>query len=122
MVSKTVDVSILQDDGMCAVPIAFDPAAVFGKVRAPVKVTINGYTFHSTIARMGGQTFIPLRKSNRDAASVKGGDRVKVKIEFDPVERTVEARWYTEVKWNWSLNLRSFRCYSADCSWGPTEP
>lgn len=90
MVSKTVDVSILQDDGMCAVPIAFDPAAVFGKVRAPVKVTINGYTFHSTIARMGGQTFIPLRKSNRDAASVKGGDRVKVKIEFDPVERTVE--------------------------------
>ena len=75
---------------MCAIPVPFDPKAVFGKVRAPVKVTINGYTFRSTIARMGRETFIPLRKSNREAASVKGGDCVTVLISADVEKRNVE--------------------------------
>ena len=29
---------------MCAVPVPFDPKPIFGKVRAPVRVTLNGYT------------------------------------------------------------------------------
>ena len=52
---------------MCIVPVPFDPAPVFGKVRAAVKVTLNGYTYRSTIAAMGGPLCIPLRKSNREA-------------------------------------------------------
>lgn len=40
---------------------------------------------------MGGVTFIPLRKSNREAAGVGGGDRVKVRIAADVEERAVEA-------------------------------
>ena len=91
MTSKTVEISILSDGGMCAIPVPFDPKAVFGKVRAPVQVTVNGYTFRSTIARMGGQAFIPLRKSNREAAAVKGGDRVKVRIVADTDARAIEA-------------------------------
>ena len=75
---------------MCAIPVPFDPKAVFGKVRAPVKVTVNGYTFRSTIARMGGVTFIPLRKSNREAAAVAAGDRVTVRIAADADARVVE--------------------------------
>jgi len=90
MNSKTVEVSILSNDGMCAIPVPFDPKTVFGKVRAPVKVTVNGYTFRSTIARMGGVTFIPLRKSNREAAGVEGGARVKVRIADDAEARVVE--------------------------------
>jgi uncharacterized protein YdeI (YjbR/CyaY-like superfamily) len=39
---------------------------------------------------MSGQTFIPLRKSNREAAAVSGGERVKVRIAADSDERTVE--------------------------------
>jgi hypothetical protein len=88
--SKTVEVSILCDGGMCAIPVPFDPNAVFGKVRAPVKVTVNGYTFRSTIARMGGEAFIPLRESNREAAAVEGGDRVKVRITADAEVRVVK--------------------------------
>jgi len=76
---------------MCAIPVPFDPKEVFGKVRAPVKVTVNGFTFRSTIALMGGQTFIPLRKSNREAAAVEGGDLVKVKISTDTEARIVKA-------------------------------
>lgn len=90
MKSKTIEVSILSDGGMCAIPVPFDPKEEFGKVRAPVKVTVNGYTFRSTIARMNGQTFIPLRKSHREAAAVSGGERVKVRITADSDERTVE--------------------------------
>ena len=90
MTSKTVEVSIINDGSMCAIPVPFDPKAIFGKVRAPVKVTVNGFSFRSTIARMDGQTFIPLRKSNREAAAVSSGDRVKVRIAADSDARVVE--------------------------------
>jgi len=90
MTARTIEVSIIGDGSMCAIPVPFDPKAVFGRLRAPVKVTINGYTFRSTIARMGGETFIPLRKSNREAAAVERGDRVEVRIEADADARVVE--------------------------------
>lgn len=90
MTSRSITVTIIRNGGMCAIPVPFDPKAVFGKVRAPVKVTINGYGFRSTIARMGGETFIPLRKSYREAAGVEVGDRVKVQICADIEARVVE--------------------------------
>ena len=90
MSSKTVQVTILKDGNLTGIPVPFDPKEVFGKVRAPVTVTLNGYTYRSTIARMGGQTFIPLRKSHRVAAGVEGGSRVEVLIAADTDERVVE--------------------------------
>ncbi len=63
-VSQRYRTTLIRDGSMCAIPVAFDPKVVFGKVRAPVKVTLNGYTFRSTIAAMGGPLFIPFRKSN----------------------------------------------------------
>ena len=91
MVSKTITVTILQNGPMCAIPVSFDSKAVFGAIRAPVRVTLNGYTFRSTIASMGGKLSVPIRKSNREAAAVSGGDTVKVKIEADLEERKVVA-------------------------------
>ena len=57
--------------------------------RPPVAVTLNGYTFRSTIFSMGGATFIPLRKSNREAAGVRGGQKIAVKIALDTRARKV---------------------------------
>jgi hypothetical protein len=48
---------------MCFKPVPFD--AVFGKVRTPVRVTLNGYTYRSTIAARGGPPGIPLRRSHQ---------------------------------------------------------
>ena len=62
MIFKT---TIVRDGSMCFIPLTFDPKAVFGKVRVPVKVTVNGHTYRSTIAAMGGPACVPLRKSNR---------------------------------------------------------
>jgi hypothetical protein len=87
--SRTVTVKIVRDGGMCFIPVAFDPRAAFGKVRAPVRVTLNGYTYRSTIAAMGGTICIPLRRSHREAAGLQGGERLAVRIELDTAPRTV---------------------------------
>src|SRR5688500_15242442 len=58
MATKTFKTTIYRDGSICFIPISFDPRAVFGKVRAPVKVTLNGHSYRSTIASMGGTVFI----------------------------------------------------------------
>jgi hypothetical protein len=87
---KTVTVTIHREGSMCFIPVNFEPKAVFGKVRAPVKVTLNGYTYRSTIASMRGVTCIPLRRSNREAAGLVGGELIAVTIELDAEPREVE--------------------------------
>jgi bacteriocin resistance YdeI/OmpD-like protein/uncharacterized protein DUF1905 len=88
--AKSVKVTLKRDGTMCAIPVPFDPRETFGKVRAPVKVTLNGYTFRSTIFSMHGETWIPLRKSNREAAGLEGTETLTVKIALDTAARTVE--------------------------------
>src|SRR5882672_12909724 len=51
--------------------------------RPPVKVTINGYTYRSTIAVMGGKFMIGVSAEVRQAARVKGGDKVNISLELD---------------------------------------
>jgi hypothetical protein len=74
---------------MCFIPLTFDPKAVFGKVRAPVNVTLNGYTYRSTIAAMGGPPCVPLRRSNREAAGLHGGETIDVRLDLDTAKREV---------------------------------
>ena len=90
MTEKTFKTKIVRDGSACFIPLDFDPKPVFGKVRAPVKVTLNGYTYRSTIASMGGQVCIPLRKSNREAAGLEGGETLDVTLELDADERAGE--------------------------------
>jgi len=71
------------------IELPFDPKPLFGKVRAPVKVTLNGYTYRSTIAAMGGPPCIPLRASHREAAGLKGGQKVEVRLDLDVEKREV---------------------------------
>jgi hypothetical protein len=69
--------------------VPFNPKDVFGKTRAPIKVTLNGYTYRSTITAMGGETFIPLRKSHREAAGLQGTETLQVRLELDTETREV---------------------------------
>ena len=84
MVARTFKTSIVRDGSMCFIPLTFDPRAVFGKVRAPVKITVNGYAYRSSIAAMGGPPCIPLRRSNREAAGLEGGETLDVHLELEP--------------------------------------
>ena len=58
--------------------------------KPPVKVTINGYTYRSTIAVMGGAFMVGISAENRKEAKVNGGDTIEVKIELDTEVRVVE--------------------------------
>jgi hypothetical protein len=87
---KTYTARLEADGSMSAIPVPFDPKAAFGTMRAPVKVTINGYTYRSTIACMGGPPFIPLRKSHREAAGVRIGTPLTIRLELDDQPRVVK--------------------------------
>jgi hypothetical protein len=89
MSAKTFTTTIVRDGSACFIPLPFDPKPVFGTVRAPVKVTVNGYTYRSTIAAMGGPACIPLRRSNREAARLEGGETIEVRLELDTGTREV---------------------------------
>src|SRR5215813_68863 len=90
MVAKTFKTTVVRDGSMCFIPVTFDPKEVFGKVRVPVKVTLNGYTYRSTIAAMGGPPCIPLRQSNRADAGLQGGETLEVKLELDTEKREIK--------------------------------
>jgi hypothetical protein len=90
MTTKIFKTTIVRDGSTCFIPVTFDPKAVFGKTRAPVKVTLNGYTYRSTIAAMGGPPCIPLRRSNREAAGLEGGETLEVRLELDAEVRSVD--------------------------------
>jgi hypothetical protein len=89
MPAKTFKTTIYRDGPMCFIPVPFDPRAAFGRVRAPVKVTLNRYTYRSTIASMGGTVCVPLRKSNREAAGLEGNETLTVKLALDAEKRDV---------------------------------
>jgi hypothetical protein len=91
VIERSFTTTIISDDdsSMCAIEVPFNPKEVFGKVRAAVRVTINDHTYRSTIARMGGQVWVPLGRSNREAAKVEGGQTVRVTLQLDEAPRVV---------------------------------
>jgi hypothetical protein len=65
-------------------------AALGAGKRPPITVTINGFTYRSTVAVMGGEFMVGVSAENRAGAGVGGGDEVDVDIELDTAPRTVE--------------------------------
>ena len=54
-----------------------------------VNVTINGFTYQSTVAVMGGKFMVGVSAERRAAAGVQGGDTITVDIEVDDAPRQV---------------------------------
>ena len=90
MIKKTFRTKVVRDGSMCFLPVPFDPRPVFGKVRAPVVVRLKGHSYRSTIASMGEGPCLPLRRSNREAAGLEGGETVSVTLELDEAVRMVK--------------------------------
>ena len=57
--------------------------------RPAVKVTVNGYSYRSTVASMGGRSMVSLSAEHRAGAGVAGGDEVEVDLEPDTAPREV---------------------------------
>lgn len=61
-----------------------------GAKRFPVVATVNGYTWRTSVARMGGEFLLGLNREVRHAAGVESGNQVNVSIKLDLVPREVE--------------------------------
>jgi hypothetical protein len=73
------------------IPVAEDVVLSFGRgKRVPVTVTVNGYTYRSTIASTGGRFLIPVSAAIRAETGLKADDPIEVTLELDDAPREVE--------------------------------
>ena len=72
------------------VRLPFDAEEVYGsRGRTPVKGTINGVPFRTSVMSMGETFWLGFRREYRDAAGVQVGDRVRIRVERDDEPRDV---------------------------------
>lgn len=73
--------------GICVPP---EIVSALGTSKKPaVKVTINGHTYRTTIAVMGGDFMLPVSGEHREKAGIKGGDKIEVQLELDTEPRVI---------------------------------
>jgi Domain of unknown function (DUF1905)/Bacteriocin-protection, YdeI or OmpD-Associated len=77
---------------VAAIIAPFDVPQTFGqKARVPVRGTINGFPYRSSLMPMDGCYAMVVNRTIREGAGVKAGDEVDVVMERDTEDRTVEA-------------------------------
>ncbi len=79
-----------RSDASASFTLPFDTRDVWGKAKVPVKVTINGYTWRSTVGNRGGIQYIVVNADARRKAGVKAGDAVTIALEPDTEKRDIE--------------------------------
>ncbi|MCL4267535.1 MAG: YdeI/OmpD-associated family protein [Anaerolineae bacterium] len=88
----TFTTPVVLDDKVNATGLRVPPESIgeLGKgKKPPVKVTLNGFTYRSTVAAYGDVYMIPLSAERREAAGVRAGDIVEVTLELDLEPRLV---------------------------------
>ena len=82
----------IKASGKTATGIQVPEAAVeqLGSSKRPaVRATINGYTYRTSVASMGGVFMLPVSAEVRERAGVAAGDSVDVHLELDTEPREV---------------------------------
>jgi bifunctional DNA-binding transcriptional regulator/antitoxin component of YhaV-PrlF toxin-antitoxin module len=79
-----------EDGERPTVEVPFDVKERFGRARAPVRGTVDGAAFRTTVAVYGGRYYLGFNKELRQRAGIAIGDKVEVSLELDDEERTVE--------------------------------
>jgi Domain of unknown function (DUF1905) len=80
----------LRTDASASFTLPLDTQEVWGKAKVPVKVTINGYTWRSTVGNRGGIQYVVVNADARRNAGVKAGDVVTITLEPDTEKRDIE--------------------------------
>jgi hypothetical protein len=75
-----------------AIVLADEQAAAIGEgvKRFPVRASVNGYSWRTTVTPMGGETLLGLHRAVRESAGVQAGDTVEVALELDTAPREVD--------------------------------
>jgi hypothetical protein len=61
-----------------------------GAKRFPVVASVNGYTWRTSVVRMGGEFLLGLNREVREGAGVATDDEVEVSVQLDTAPREVE--------------------------------
>lgn len=80
-------------NGKTATGISVPPeivAALGSGKRPTVSVTLNGYTYRTTVASLGGEYLVSVSAEVRERAHVAAGDEVDVDIESDTAPRELD--------------------------------
>lgn len=64
-------------------------AALSSSKRPPVRATINGFTYRTSVASMGGKFMVGVPPEFREGAGVSAGDTVDIDLEVDTEPRQV---------------------------------
>lgn len=76
---------------VAALNAPFDVKEVFGTIaRVPVRGTINGFPFRSSLMPMGGCHYMAVNRTMREGAGCAAGDTVSVVMERDTAPRVVD--------------------------------
>jgi hypothetical protein len=89
----TFTTTLVQAEGKNAtgLRVPAEAVAALGTHKRPkVMVSLNGYTYRSTVAAYGDVFMLPVSAEHREAAGLKAGDQVEVTIELDQAPRTVD--------------------------------
>ena len=84
--------TLVEKGPAAAVVLDHDQVAAVGEgaKRFPVVATVNGHTWRTSVARMGGEFLLGLNKAVRKEAGVEAGHTVQVALALDDQPRTVE--------------------------------
>jgi hypothetical protein len=86
-----VRVNIIQLGNNTGIEVPPDVPAQLGGGKTPlVTVTLNGFTYPSKIASMGGRLLIPVSAEVRAKAGVKGGETHEIELVLDDKPRVIE--------------------------------
>ena len=91
---KRFRVLVEREEGseVCGISVPFDVEKTFGtRGRVPVRGTLNGAPFRSSLFPMGGCHFMVVNRHLRAASGVRGGETVPVQLERDTEERVINA-------------------------------
>ena len=89
MAAQRFEATLEQHGSGTVVVVPFDLKEAFGSGRPPVRATVNGYTFRTTLFTMGGRALLGLNREVREAAGVEAGRKVSVQLERDAEPRNV---------------------------------
>jgi hypothetical protein len=82
---------MFQDGNNTGIEVPPDVVEALGAgKRPPVVVNVNGFSYRSTVAPMGGKFLIPFSAARRQDSGIRGGDAVEVDLTLDTAPRTID--------------------------------
>ena len=90
MSSKTFKATIVREGSTCFIPLTFDPKSVFGKVRAPVRVTAERAHLSEHDCLDGRSAIHSVAEKQPGGRGLEGGETIEVQLELDTEKREIK--------------------------------